>query len=100
MYLVLIPDLKVSVSLGDVRGSLTGRRVRAQASHTATALPTLHLSTLILMLKKEKGKTEKLSASSILRGLKGLCHEMNNFLKGLKNQIKTFCICAGSFYIF
>jgi hypothetical protein len=100
MYFVLIPDLKVSVGLGDVGVSLTGRRVRAQAPHTATALPTLHLSTSILMLKKEKGKTGRLFASSILQGLKGLCHEMNNFLEGLKNQIRTFCIFAGSFYIF
>jgi hypothetical protein len=23
--------------------------------------------------------------------LKGLCHEMNNFLEGLKNQLGTFC---------
>jgi hypothetical protein len=28
---------------------------------------------------------------------KGLCHEMNIFFNGLKNQISTFCICADSF---
>jgi hypothetical protein len=31
--------------------------------------------------------------------LKGLCHEINNFWKVLKNQISTvptFCICADS----
>ncbi len=32
--------------------------------------------------------------------LKGLCHQMNNFYEGLKNQSSTFCICADSFYIF
>ncbi len=32
--------------------------------------------------------------------LKGLCHEMNNFFEGLKNQTSTFCICADSFKIF
>jgi hypothetical protein len=32
--------------------------------------------------------------------LKGLCHEMNNFVEGLKNQISTLCMCAASFYIF
>jgi hypothetical protein len=30
--------------------------------------------------------------------LKGLCHEKNKFLEGLKNQISTFCICADSYY--
>jgi hypothetical protein len=25
-----------------------------------------------------------------------MCHEMNNFLEGLKSQISTFCICADS----
>ncbi len=33
-------------------------------------------------------------------GLKGLCHEMNNYFEGLKNQISTFCLGADSFYIF
>ncbi len=33
-------------------------------------------------------------------GLKGLCHEMNKFFEGLKNQISTFCIGADSFYNF
>ncbi len=29
--------------------------------------------------------------------LKGQCHEMNNLIEGLKNQISTFCIGADGF---
>jgi hypothetical protein len=32
--------------------------------------------------------------------LKGLCHEMNKFFEGLKNQISTFWSCADGFYFF
>jgi hypothetical protein len=32
--------------------------------------------------------------------LKGQCHEMNNFLEGLKNQISTLCIGAVGFNSF
>ncbi len=31
------------------------------------------------------------------RGLKGQCHEMNNFFEGLKHQTRTFCIWANGF---
>ncbi len=30
--------------------------------------------------------------------LKGQCHEKNNFVEGLKNQISTFCIGAEGFF--
>jgi hypothetical protein len=34
-------------------------------------------------------------SSSLAPGsLKGLCHDMNNFFEGPKNQISTFCICV------
>ncbi len=33
-------------------------------------------------------------------GLKGQCHEMNNFFEGLKNQISTFCISASMVFNF
>jgi hypothetical protein len=36
----------------------------------------------------------------VILSFKGLCHEMNICLEGLKNQIFTFCIGADSFFNF
>jgi hypothetical protein len=33
----------------------------------------------------------------LLSQLKGQCHEMDNFVEGLKNQISTFCLGADGF---
>jgi hypothetical protein len=32
--------------------------------------------------------------------LKGLCHEMNDFVEGPKSQVSTFCTCADGIKIF
>ncbi len=76
-------------------------------------MPVYNICLDSLVLKKEvlkgrfkscEGVGENLSTlltkSSILCPLKGLCHEMNNFFEGLKNQISTFCICAYSYKFF